>query len=281
MLTSWVLWLYAGFFSLGSLAGEVDNPQRVYPIVALTLVPAVAMLCIAPIAVAFSVDGNRSHYEAGHFDTVATDLVGDWLGVSFVVAACVSQVGLFNGDMVVAERSLASFFDPQLAALGRGHTWAITRYLLVENGTGIAPVYIILNATVAAALTWLPYKELVKFQMMQYGLCSLLFLFAFGWYKWQMPHLPRPFAIPGGLSGAIALGVPVAAVTLANMWLCAADPQPVLGVRYAKLAAFAVLTGFGFFVHAALSSRRLVQGSYRRAQCAVHPGVNAGDLSGQ
>jgi amino acid transporter len=169
LLTSWVLWLYSGFFFLGSLAGEVKDPQRVYPIVALTLVPVVTLLCIAPLAVAVSIDPNRTHYVAGHFDTVATSLVGDWLGVCFIIAACVSQIGLFNGDMVVAERSLASFFDGHLLQVGGDRRWRLTRFFVEENGTGVAPIYIVFNAGVAACLTGFSYQDLVEFQMMQFA----------------------------------------------------------------------------------------------------------------
>lgn len=170
LLTSWVLWLYSGFFSLGSLAGEVDNPRRVYPIVTLSLIPTVALFCIAPLAVSVSIDSNRTHYHAGHFDSIATSLVGDWLGVSFVVAACLSQIGLFNGDMVVAERSMASVFDTYIH--GEDAQWGMTRYLLIENGTGVAPIYIVFNAIVSAMLTWFSYEDLIQFQMMQSAVSS-------------------------------------------------------------------------------------------------------------
>ena len=30
LLVSWILWLYCGFFSLGTLAGELERPRRTF-----------------------------------------------------------------------------------------------------------------------------------------------------------------------------------------------------------------------------------------------------------
>jgi len=39
LLISWMLWLYSGFFSLGSLAGEVENPKKTFPKLVSVLIP--------------------------------------------------------------------------------------------------------------------------------------------------------------------------------------------------------------------------------------------------
>jgi hypothetical protein len=39
--------------------------------------------------------------------------------------------------------------------------WSHRRYLLCENGTGVAPVFIIFNAGLTAILVWLPYVNYV------------------------------------------------------------------------------------------------------------------------
>lgn len=296
LLSSWVLWLYSGFFSLGSLAGEVREPQRNYPIVALGLVPLVGLVNIWPLAVSISRDNNRTNYDAGHFDELSTELCGEWyvasahsfypratcilpstpllsppsksihpgklrlnsmtltaltlqscrLSTFFVIGSCVSNIGLFNGDMVVCERSLASFVDPYIDRYTKKDKNIVVRYLFTENGTGIAPVYIIVNAAVASGLTWLPYESLVEFQMLQFGMSSLLCMYAFIWYKVRLPEQARPFRVPGGQMGAILLCVPVAVINLANMYWCLVDSTALLGVPYAKSVAFAIITATGF-----------------------------------
>lgn len=49
---------------------------------------------VMPVMVAISLDSNRTNFEAGHFDRLATDLAGDWLGLAFVWGACFSFIGL-------------------------------------------------------------------------------------------------------------------------------------------------------------------------------------------
>ena len=158
-LFSWVTWLYCGFNSLGSLAGEVKDPGRTYPIVVLTLIPAVIVLYVWPIAVAVSLDPNRTRYVPGHFTAVAVELSGEWLGNCFLAGAAVCFIGNYNADIIVCERSVAAFAEPYTVAyLNHKRRGVVTRYLLTENGTGVAPVYIVMNAALAAVLVWLPCK---------------------------------------------------------------------------------------------------------------------------
>ena len=118
-----------------------------------SLLPLVILLYVWPIAVAVSLDDNRTNYAPGHFTNIATDLSGDWLGTCFVVGAAFCFVGNYNADIIVCERSIAAFIDPYAEAyLQRQPRNVVTRYLLQENGTGVAPVYIVFNAGLAMVL---------------------------------------------------------------------------------------------------------------------------------
>ena len=44
LLLSWAVWLYSGFSSLGSMAGEVRTPQLTYPLAVALLLPLVTLL---------------------------------------------------------------------------------------------------------------------------------------------------------------------------------------------------------------------------------------------
>ena len=52
LLVSWILWLYCGFFSLGTMAGELEDPRRTFIISIAILFPAVLILNTLPLAVA-------------------------------------------------------------------------------------------------------------------------------------------------------------------------------------------------------------------------------------
>jgi hypothetical protein len=64
---------------------------------------------ILPVMVSVSIDNDRNNYGAGHFDYLATELCGDWLGVFFTIGATCCFIGLYNAQVIVCERSMAAF----------------------------------------------------------------------------------------------------------------------------------------------------------------------------
>ena len=131
---------------MGSLAGEIQNPGRNYPIVIGILIPTTVLYAAYPLMVALSLNDDRGVYTAGYFQTSATELTGPWLGIGFVVGACFSFVGTYVGEVIVCERSVAVLAEKWLAKANRKARFTgrsrVLRYLLTENGTGVAPLYI-------------------------------------------------------------------------------------------------------------------------------------------
>ena len=99
LLTSWAIWLYSGFTSLGTMAGEVDRPSCVYPCVVAILLPLITALNVLPFAIALSLDDDRSKYSSGFFGTLAGLLAGPWLQGLFVLGANLSQIGLYHSQV--------------------------------------------------------------------------------------------------------------------------------------------------------------------------------------
>jgi hypothetical protein len=114
-----VLWLYSGFFSLGAVAGDIDQPKRTFSVVIATLLPLVMLLNVIPLAIALSVDQNLDNFEAGFFNKVASELAGPWLGYCFVAAANVCLVGLYSAqvcELHVGETEVVCVFVRVLCA---------------------------------------------------------------------------------------------------------------------------------------------------------------------
>eukprot|EP00041_Stephanoeca_diplocostata_P011130 m.180609 g.180609 ORF g.180609 m.180609 type:complete len:581 (-) comp18426_c0_seq1:220-1962(-) len=251
LLISWVLWLYAGFLSLGSLAGEVMTPSKTYPKVIALLIPVVTTFIVWPLAVSLSLDQDRANYDAGHFGQLATSLCGNWLGIMFVLGAFFSFIGLYNAQVVVCERSLAASLSQNVDDyfFSGAPPSCLVGYLFAANGTGVAPVYILFNAVVSSALVWLPYESLIEFSMLQFALCSLFFIYAYLWYKVKRPDMYRPLSVPGGLGGAIVVSFPIVAIALVNIYFGCMDDEAVFGVPYAKAVGLAFITGAGCVIH--------------------------------
>lgn len=110
--------------------------------------------------VSLSLDDDRANYAPGQFDTLASELCGDWLGIMFIAGATACFIGLYNAQIIVCERSMAAFLaQPAADFADKYHDYKILGYLLKEKGTGVAPVFIIFNALLSGVLVWLPYAR--------------------------------------------------------------------------------------------------------------------------
>jgi len=251
LLISWALWLYSGFSSLGSMAGEVQSPKSVYPAVVAILLPLVSLLNILPFAVALSIDPESEHYEAGYFGTLAGRLSGSWLRTLFILGANLSQVGLYHSQVLAAERTCAAFADAHLSDLGlplivspaeRGPPvlprlspsmnepplvaptlppWhhrcchAASRWLQSEpEGGGTCRGNVLFNAMVAGCLTQVHLEALVEVEMMLYALSHVLFLYSFVALRVQRPMAERAFRLPGHDWHAVAYCCPPLSLAL-------------------------------------------------------------------
>mmetsp|Transcript_25278 Transcript_25278/g.69638 ORF Transcript_25278/g.69638 Transcript_25278/m.69638 type:complete len:425 (+) Transcript_25278:662-1936(+) len=295
LLVSWILWLYCGFFSLGTLAGELDNPRRTFLVSIAILFPAVLLLNTLPLAVALSLDDVPSHYTAGYFNVLARRLAGTWLDYGFQVGANVCLIGLYNAAALTAERSLFflinEHYEKDLEALatrskqgGRG-TDVVLNYLLSTSQTGVAPLYIIFNALIAALLVWAPYTILVEFSMLLSVPSILLFMWSFVALRVQQPKVNRPFRIPGGIATAVLITVVPVAISISYAAIVTTeslvgrrparvDKEPAVPVddekeepAYQIYSMLAVMI-FGLIIHA-IGSRFAVRRRRREAIAAA------------
>ena len=250
MLFSWTMWLYSGFFSIGALAGETVDPARAYPLIIALLVPLITLFIVLPLLVSVSIDATRSEYHPGHIDHLATELCGDWLGILFIMGAFCCYIGLYNARMIVCERSMAAFLGESVAELSaRYPERRVLKYLLTENGLGVAPVFIIFNAILTSTLVWLPYEVLVGFSVLKMCPVALLFLYSYLWYRVKQPELVRPFKVPGGHVGAVLTTLPIFGLTLVTFYLGNVSGDEVLGVKHANMYSFILIISIGVIVN--------------------------------
>jgi len=276
LLVSWVLWLYCGFFSLGTLAGDLDRPRRTFIISLSILFPAVLLLNTLPLAVALGVDADPSHYSAGYFNVLARKLAGPLLDFSFQLGANVCLIGLYNAAVLTAERSLFflcnSHYSAQVARLSvleneAGSHAPLVRWLFSNSAAGIAPAYIVFNASCAALLVWLPYALLVEFSMLLSVPSILLFMWSFVALRVQCPQTERPFLIPGGLPVAVlitiipvAISITYAAIVVTEAFIVppsvderSSSRDDGSGSQAIQIWSMLGVIAFGLFTHAAIT----------------------------
>jgi len=88
-------------FDVGScFAGEVRDPERVFPRAMFLSVVFVVLSYILPLAIALgATDSTQEQWTAGFLVTAAKNIGGHWLGVWTVFAAAISNLALFEAEM--------------------------------------------------------------------------------------------------------------------------------------------------------------------------------------
>lgn len=196
------MWNYMGWDNASTIAGEVQHPQRTYPRVMLIAVSAALLSYVVPIAAIWTVDIPLAAWTTGAWVAVAVAVVGPWLGVVMLAATMISTLGSFNSlTLSLSRLPLALAEDgyaPRLLArkLTNGVPWA---------------------ALVACTAAWilalqLTFDRLLMLDILLYGVSLVLEFVALALLRIREPKLHRPFAVPGGLTMAILLGVGPAAL---------------------------------------------------------------------
>jgi amino acid transporter len=210
LLLSVVLWNTSGWDNAGTLAGEVEKPGRNYPAAMAAAVVLVTIAYLLPVAVGVGVDSNWQSWEEGYFPKVAAAIGGPWLGAALAAAALVSAAGLLSALLCTSSRVPYAMAERGMlpAPLERLHPRYATPW-----------VSIVVNALGVALLIPFSFQDLVQVDMFLYALALILEFAALVWLRLKAPEMPRPYRVPGGTAGAIALSVPPVILCVVSMAL--------------------------------------------------------------
>jgi amino acid transporter len=156
-------------------------------------------------------------------------LGGRALAIAVVVGGAVSAAGMLNALMMSYSRlPVVLAEDGYLPSLlARRHA-----------RTGAPWVAILVCALSYAAALRIGFARLVELDVLLYGLSLILEFVALVALRLREPTLPRPFAVPGGLAGAVAVGVPPTVLIAIALWQGRGDR--VAGVSVFWLGALVV-----------------------------------------
>jgi len=186
-----------GWDNAATIANEVENPQKTYPRVMMLTLLAIVLSYVIPVAAVWHTHIPQDVWNNGSWASIATLVVGPWLGVVLVCGAMMTEFSSFNSLVM-------SYSHIPVAMAHDGHLPKIfTRKL--NNG---APWVAILVLGSAWALSLgLKFDRLVMLDILLYGASLLLEFAALVILRLREPDLPRPFRVPGGTAGAILCGV--------------------------------------------------------------------------
>jgi amino acid transporter len=203
------IWNYMGWDNASTIAGEVERPQRTYPLAMLATVGLVALTYVVPVAAVAHSGLDPRGWSTGGWVDVGRALGGPWLARAIAAGGVVCGIGMFNALVLSYTRV------PMVLARDGLMPRVFARTLPTSEVPWVSVIVCCIAWT--ACLT-LGFQRLIELDVLVYGLSLLLEFVALVALRLNEPMLKRPFRVPGGLVGSVLLGVPPMVLIATALW---------------------------------------------------------------
>jgi amino acid transporter len=186
------LWLYSGYEQCSSVAEEVENPQRVFPIALAIVVPLSMATYFLPALFSLAALGNWEQWNNAYLPVAALLIAGNWLRIAMTVAAILGSAALLNATVLTSTRMPSSmaedgYLPPVFAAK--------------HPRFGTPWIAILISSAIYALLAFHTLAQLLTVYVWLRSLVTVLTVLAAWKLRKTQPELKRPFRIPGGKLG--------------------------------------------------------------------------------
>ena len=239
------MWNYMGWDNSSTVAGEVENPRRTYPLAMLSGVLLVAITYVLPIgAVALTgLDPNR--WSTGGWADVARAIGGGgFLAFTITAGGMIGAAGALMALTMSLSRLPAVLADDGF----------LPRVFSRRNRAGAPWVAIVGCAAMWALALQLSFVKLVVLDVLLTGLSILLQFWALVGLRVREPDLHRPYRVPGGMFGAVAIGIPP--LVLLILTAVRNKIEPVGPINALEFGALLVLAGVAVYYLSPHSRKR-------------------------
>ncbi|MBZ5702938.1 MAG: APC family permease [Acidobacteriia bacterium] len=227
------MWNYMGWDNASTIAQEVERPQRTYPRAMLAAVILVSLTYILPVLAVYLTGIPAAAFETGSWADLAGLIGGNWLRMALVLGGMMSGFGMFNALVMSYSRlPLAMAQDGMLPKF----------FAKVHPKTRAPWVAILVCATGWALCLGLGFERLVTLDVMLYGASLSLEFVTLVALRLREPHLRRPFRVPGGLAGAVVLGV--IPMLLLSLSVVRSQREEILGMNGLVFGVLIIAAGF-------------------------------------
>jgi len=198
----------------------------------LAAVALVTLTYVMPVAALWMTRLAPAAWETGSWADVAGLLGGSLLRIGLVLGGMISAFGMFNALVMSYSRlPLAMAQDGMLPGL----------FAKMHPRTRAPWVAILACALGWAMCLGLGFERLVTIDILLYGSSLALEFVALVALRLREPELRRPFRVPGGIFGALAVGV--APILLLGFSVVRSQHEQVLGMSSFSFGMILIVTG--------------------------------------
>jgi len=216
------VWMYSGFDSMSTLAGEVERPRRLIPKALLIGLPLIVLSYLLPTLAGLAGVGDWSDWttEGGtSFVEMAEALGGPVLGACMLGAAVISNLALYQEYLASGSRPTYAMAADRLMPkiLLRAHPKYGTPY-----------VSILILAAVNLVLIVGTFANLVVIDVFLNMLYYILIFVAAVRLRKTHPDMERPFRVPGGAFVLALISAPAVFIALLTLYANGMDMSETL-----------------------------------------------------
>lgn len=235
-----VMWNYLGWDALSTVAGEVERPERAYPLALALSLPLVVGVYLLPVLGTLPFVPDPARWAEGSWPDLGRAVAGPWMGLAINAVGLVSASALFSASLLGSSR--IPFVLSEGGFLPRGLTDLHPRF-------GTPWKALLVCGAIYVLLAPLAFRKLVELNVILYGAALLLEIGALLLLRRKEPDLPRPFRVPGGWPVLWLVLLSPAAVIATMAWTGVAEDGWAgqwldLGLLASGPAVYAVVLGW-------------------------------------
>jgi amino acid transporter len=226
------MWNYMGWDNASTIAQEVENPQRNYPLAMIAAAILTSFTYVLPLLAMELAGLSAASFSTGDWAEAAralggSGLAGQALGIAVIAGGCIMGVGMFNALVMSYTRLPMAMAEDGMLPL------CFAR----KNRRGVPWVSVLFCGVAWALALKLPFERLISIDLILYGSSLLLEFVALAVLRVREPQLERPFKA-GNLAVACLLGVGPALLIAYALYV--SRDEKIIGTTSALFFATAV-----------------------------------------
>ena len=191
------IWMYSGYESMSTMAGEIQDPQ-VIPRATLITVPLIMAVYILPTMGGLASLGDWTDWSSdgglSYSDVVANHFPA--LGILFVFVAVLANFSLFNTYIASGSRGFFALAEDNLAP---------PALVKCSKDRGVPYVAVLSLGTFSLIAATLPFDVIVVIDVMLFMAAYVLIFISACILRIREPDMERPFRVPLGNKAFIAM----------------------------------------------------------------------------